>query len=281
MIQWTVSRLLRVFAPIGLALSLLSLLSPSAFASPHAVDTPSTLASPRIAAHVSVAQSGLIGPKKYYLALGDSLAFGLQPNLDNSDGYADDFYADLKSHGTQKYVNMGCSGETTASMLNGLCLAGILRKYPYIGSQLQAAVNFLHAHAGQVSPVTLDLGVNDITPYFNYSNCTIDADGVHKQVVTTDHNLADIILPALVNAMTIEGKMTGDLFVLNYYNPFVNKCPNTISFARELNQHIAADASGYATKVVDIYAAFGGDASPNPNICTYTWICSKYPYLLG
>jgi hypothetical protein len=46
------------------------------------------------------------------------------------------------------------------------------------------------------------------------------------------------------------------------------------------NQHLAADASGYAT-MVDVFDAFGGATTPDPNICTYTWMCSDYPYLLA
>ena len=39
------------------------------------------------------------GPKAYYLALGDSLAYGYQPDGDVVQGYADDFYTDLQTHG--------------------------------------------------------------------------------------------------------------------------------------------------------------------------------------
>ncbi|HEY7419703.1 MAG TPA: hypothetical protein VH593_31270, partial [Ktedonobacteraceae bacterium] len=138
MMQGKVSYLLRMVAPIGLVLSLFFLFTPSA----------------------SAAQT-LIGPKPIYLAVGDSLAFGYQPLLEFSHGYTDDFYSNLQSHGTHTYVNVSCPGESTVTMINGQCPVPVLRKYPYIGSQLQAAVNYLHHHAGQVSPVTLDIGAND------------------------------------------------------------------------------------------------------------------------
>src|ERR1700748_504089 len=100
-------------------------------------------------------------PASYYLALGDSLARGVQPNaagvsVMTSDGYPDQVYAALHpSRPGLRLVKLGCPGETTVSMIN----AGICR-YPE-GSQLAEAVDFLQAHRGRVLLVTLDIGAND------------------------------------------------------------------------------------------------------------------------
>ena len=100
-------------------------------------------------------------PATYYLALGDSLAQGVQPNaagvsVVTGDGYPDQVYAALHpGRPGLKLVKLGCPGETTASMISG----GIC---PYQGgSQLAAAVAFLQAHRGRVLLVTLDIGAND------------------------------------------------------------------------------------------------------------------------
>src|SRR5450631_721045 len=92
------------------------------------------------------AQNGLVGPKQYYLALGDSLAYGLQPNGDTTHGYVDDIFTALQNHGTQSLVNMGCPGATTSSMSSGSCG---LSHYSYSGTQLNAAVAFINSHAGK------------------------------------------------------------------------------------------------------------------------------------
>jgi lysophospholipase L1-like esterase len=97
----------------------------------------------------------------YYLALGDSLAQGVQPDASGvsvmtRDGYPDQVYAALgPSRPGLKLVKLGCPGETTTSMING----GICRYRG--GSQLAAAVAFLQAHRGRVLLVTLDIGAND------------------------------------------------------------------------------------------------------------------------
>jgi len=57
-------------------------------------------------------------------------------------------------------AKLGCSGETTTTLINGT-------HCPYAaGSQLAAAVQFLRTHAGHVSLITLDIGANDANSCF-------------------------------------------------------------------------------------------------------------------
>ena len=100
-------------------------------------------------------------PATYYLALGDSLSQGVQPDatgtsVKTGQGYPDQLYPVLRrSQPSLQLVKLGCPNETTATMIHG----GICR-YPG-GSQLAAAVAFLSAHRGQVHLVTIDIGAND------------------------------------------------------------------------------------------------------------------------
>src|SRR5258708_22804810 len=64
----------------------------------------------------------------YYLALGDSLSRGVQPDpagasLATRQGYADQLYAALRrGHPGLRLVKLGCPGETTDTMIDGgLC----------------------------------------------------------------------------------------------------------------------------------------------------------------
>lgn len=234
------------------------------------VAVPTTLAAQRSVS----APTTFLGPKGYYLALGDSLAFGYQPDLNWGAGYTSDFYTNLQTHGVAHYDNLACPGETAATMINGGCPYPYLRKYPYVGTQLQAAVAYLHQHAGQVSPVTLDIGVNDFLPDFNTEGCSVNADW-QKTLTEVDHNLTVVILPQLMAALTVNGQMTGDLLLMDYYDPYQNLCPNTVAAMQTLNAHLANDAHGFAT-LVDIFAPFGGAATPDPDLCTDTWICSSF-----
>jgi lysophospholipase L1-like esterase len=217
--------------------------------------------------------SSLTGPKKYYLALGDSLAFGYQPDLDFGHGYVNDFTVNLKAHGVTSNANMGCPGETSVTFLNGKCPHALLRKYPYLGSQFNAAIQYLHSHAGQVSPVTLDIGVNDVIPDINTSTCAVDTSSFNADLATLDANLTHTILPALHNALVVNGQTTGDLLLMNYYNAYQNICPSTLTYLEKLNQHLAADLQGYGS-LIDVFDAFGGPSQPH--VCSYTWMCTVF-----
>src|SRR5215468_3042455 len=116
-------------------------------------------------------------PKKYYLALGDSLAFGFQWSIFNqnlpslpaelfANGYVDSFGQMLGQvlPGIQT-VNFGCVGETTNTFIQGGCLytaQGFRLHHDYSGSQLDAAAAFLRANPGNVDPITFNLGTNDL-----------------------------------------------------------------------------------------------------------------------
>src|ERR1700733_5578853 len=100
-------------------------------------------------------------PASYYLALGDSLSQGVQPDeagasVETAHGYASQLYAILhRDRPSLRLVRLGCPGETTVTMLHG----GSCRYQG--GSQLAAADAFLRAHRGHVVLVTLDIGAND------------------------------------------------------------------------------------------------------------------------
>jgi lysophospholipase L1-like esterase len=230
--------------------------------------TPTTFA----ATHVN--QSSLVGPKSYYLALGDSLAFGYQPDLNYNQGYADDFFSNLQSHKVKNYVNMSCPGESSSTFVHGGCPYAFMHKYLYSGAQLSAAVNFLKNHVGQVSPVTLDIGANDVMGDISTSKCTVNS-SFATDLAHLDSNLTGTILPQLKAALTVKGKITGDLVLMNYYDPYQNICPNSVSIIQTFNQHLARDMSGFGT-VVNVFNAFGGIGTPNSNVCSYTWICSIF-----
>src|SRR5579859_2845936 len=220
--------------------------------------------------------STLAGPKTYYLALGDSLAFGYQPNLDFSHSYPQQWYSsNLSKKHVKSYTNLGCNGETSYTFINGGCPYAYLLHTYYLGSQLNAAVSFIKSHAGQVSPVSLDIGANDLLPDINPSTCSISSNW-STDLANLDTRLTGTILPQLTAALTVNGTRSGDLVMMNYYDPYQNICPNSLAYVQTLNSHLANDAAQFNVPVSDVYTAFGGSTTPNPNICTDTWMCSIY-----
>jgi lysophospholipase L1-like esterase len=240
------------------------------------------------AAGVGVASDGqpfpLIGPKQHYLALGDSLAFGYQPCLltnpptcSTTDGYVNDLFTTLQNEGTKDVTNLGCPSESSITFITG----GIC-SYPHpFPSQLQAALAYLKANAGKVSPVTLDIGVNDVKPDLTITptGCTVGPN-FKSDLATLNNNLNDIILPQLQAALTVTGRVTGSIVMMNYYNPFPN-CLTNPDFATDFTQFdtdLATDVNGFGS-IVDVFGAFGGITTPN--LCTDTWMCGNPPSPTG
>src|SRR5205807_484447 len=100
--------------------------------------------------------------QKFYLALGDSLSRGAQPNtagktVAGHHGYSDQLFAvEKKKIKHLKLVELGCLGESTTTMING-------GKCKYAaGSQLKAAVKFIKKHKKDIAFVTIDIGANDV-----------------------------------------------------------------------------------------------------------------------
>jgi len=214
----------------------------------------------------------------YYMALGDSLSFGYQPNLDFSSGFADDIYNDLHKANVTDVVNYACAGETTDTMIHGGCIGRFAHHGSYTGPQLHAAIDFLTAarNQGRVSPITLEIGSNDVLPDWDQTTCTAGPN-VDADLARMDDNLTKVILPQLLAALQSKTNAgNGDLHLLNYYNPYAKECPASAPFVNELNSHLQADAAQFKIPVVDVYTAFGGDSATASAICAYTWMCTSF-----
>lgn len=159
------------------------------------------------------AQAGGSNPT-YYLALGDSLSVGYQPGRgETAHGYVDVLARRLKKDALPylQLRNVGCPGETSRSLITGersLC------RYT-AGSQLDAAVGFLTAHAGEVAFVTIDVGANDLV------NRCLEPSGLIARSCATDlgPRLADRV-GQIVDALSAAAPGV-PIVGMNYYNPFL------------------------------------------------------------
>lgn len=210
----------------------------------------------------------IVGPKAYYLALGDSLAFGYQPNLDWSHGYAQDWSANIKAHGGKYFTNYGCNGEKSSTFINGGCPYWYALHNYYSGSQLNAALKFISGHKGQVSPVSIDIGANDLLPDFSTSTCTVSS-SFNNDFATMQTNV-NTILSKLHAALGT----SGDLVVMTYYNVYANKCPNSPDLTNDINAINSFLTQAAANN--GALVANGRAAIPDANVCADTWICSSY-----
>ena len=174
------------------------------------------------------------GGRGYYLALGDSVAFGYRPpSATPLPNYQDPAsFVSYANYVAQRLalhlVNASCPGETTASMIdpkaisngceNTLGETGGYRTYfplhvSYTGSQLAFAVHFLEEHPN-TRLVTIDVGADDafFCQETTKGSCASakELGGVLNTIAT---NLAKIY-----HAIRVEAGFEGPIVALTYYS---------------------------------------------------------------
>jgi lysophospholipase L1-like esterase len=223
-------------------------------------------------------------PKGYYLSLGDSLGFGLQvdklfalldagtytPDAFNT-GYTDDFATQMRQiRPGQQVVNLSCPLETTDSMISGGCPFtsdfGLAIHTNYSGAQLDAAVAFLKAHPGQVSPITVGIGFNDASGVLSdcsFDQACIDQSGFPQQLAQNLDHILGAIRAAARNT---------EIIVLAFYNPFKTSDPST---DQAWNQdYVQVEANAAARNRA--FFANGFDAiSTTDQLCQLTFLCTS------
>ncbi|MGU3293062.1 SGNH/GDSL hydrolase family protein [Williamsia sp. M5A3_1d] len=236
----------------------------------------------------------------YYVSLGDSLAAGYQPNTktDEPVSYTDRIYDALKaSDPNLVHVRLGCSGETTATMIDGgRCT------YAGASSQLDQATRFLTANRARVRFVTLDIGANDLYRCLNGSVTT----GSSALGIPDVGCIGGALQTVGTNLSTIDGRLRaaggpGPRYVgMNYYTPPLRQWIDSAQGKVFAQATAAADnifsntirlanaANGFAT--ADVLNAFSNNDAvsqvavdgfgPLPKnvarICQWTWGCTQY-----
>lgn len=234
-------------------------------------------------------------PKQYYLALGDSIAYGFQaskflvgtPAAGFDTGYVDVFSARLRElRPNLAVVNYGCPGETTVSFVAEPCLFSALGNElhdDYEESQLDAALAFLRAHPGQVSPITLTLWGNDVGQFVRSCggdfSCVVA--GAPAAIAGLASRLGDILDELRAEAPDAEIVVTGP------WNTFLGFFSETdqLFVALDSSMHQAAVASG--ARYAAIFPIFNPQGDPDAEavaICAFTLLCSdgdSHPSDLG
>jgi lysophospholipase L1-like esterase len=225
-------------------------------------------------------------PKLYYLALGDSITYGYQaskaraglpPSAFNT-GYVDVFGARVREiQPGLTTVNYGCLGETTYTFIHGPCVGqtlGIPLHDFFSGTQLDAAVAFLRAHPGDVSPITLNLWGNDVGLFA--AACASD-------LACVSNGAPNLIAQIKANLITIltrlrEAAPSAEIIVTGSWDSFLD----LLDFADPLFQLLNAEMSSATTaaraRFVDPFPVFNpqGDLAVEiQTMCTLTLLCTE------
>jgi lysophospholipase L1-like esterase len=226
---------------------------------------------------------------QYYLALGDSLAAGYQPDGTTGQGYPDQLDARLRAEGEDIILeNRGCGGETTETMIRGGDCS-----YRGASGQLGAAVAFLSAHQGQVPLITIDIGINDVYRCTGLATAS-GADSCYAAAVPTlSKNLTTVLreLRAADPSAVIAG--------LNYYVPELARwldgssgqalAAAQLSATTVMNAAVESAYQAAGARSVDVFSAFksadrsgvttqaghGNVPADVAAVCDWTWECTR------
>ncbi len=190
------------------------------------------------------------GPGDTYLALGDSLATGVEAaaNNDNQPGYPAMMYNHLQQRYPElRFKNVGISGETSSSMLNDRQLDNAL-----------ATIASERADGRRVGLVTLGIGGNDAVKIL-----LGEAEG--EETLTQFKTNLDTIVSRLLTELTgVYDEPQGDLLLMKYYNPYpgLNIPPTNEPLADiwlpQFNAAIEEVATRYDLPVAEVADAFRG-----------------------
>jgi lysophospholipase L1-like esterase len=189
-----------------------------------------------------------VGPGEVYLALGDSLAWGALLEDPATQSYPALLHARLSATVPIELVNLAVPGETSGSFLR--------RQLP----QALARIERERAGGRRVSPITLDIGGNDL----QYVAAGTPAERA-AAIADVGQNL-EVILDELRRATGGDA----DIAVMTYYNPYGGDptiAESEAYWVTQLNAVIRAAAAERGMAVADTYAPFDGG-----NAYSYTHI---------
>jgi lysophospholipase L1-like esterase len=239
-----------------------------------------------LAVGASMASPATAAPQSYYLALGDSLAFGFQPTKARGgmsparfdSGYVDVLAARLRTLAPEiEVVNYGCPGESLVTFIRGGCdwLGGGGRLHDsFRGAQLDAALDFLQAHPGEVSPITVTLWGNDVVGL--EERCRNELRCIRKRAPRALAAMASRLRSILSRLRA--AAPDAELIATGAWNFEVGRIARMGFLYRSLDKRISRAAARAGARVADTRAVFnppGGPAAVRARLCDYTFMCSQ------
>ncbi len=233
----------------------------------------------------------------FYLAVGASSSLGYQPmgipggrEHATKRSYADDVVGLQAKRGvTLSLLQIGCPGETAASMLTA-----IDHCFPASNGQLHQAVQFLRNHRNQAGVVTIDLGFNDVRACL--TRPTLVQSCANAGVAAVRDSMPKVIKELQSAAgprVRFVGMLVADPFLAHYLSGPSGRAnaAATLTTMNQLNAVLRADFTAASIPVADVAFTFQSDdqnlvslagVGQVPTnvavICHLTWMCSASPW---
>lgn len=186
------------------------------------------------------------GIGELYLAMGDSLGVGLLSSMPDTRSYVAQFHTLLERSAGRPIIlrNLSVSGETARSLIDGGQLAAA-----------QAALAEARAAGWRVSPITIEIGGNDLRAMAGANDAVREA-----ELADFRAELAHIY-NTLIVAATAGGRPRPDMIAMTIYDPAGGDPSVARSDAwwiARFNAAIGEEASKRGIAVADTAARFAG-----------------------
>lgn len=209
----------------------------------------------------------------YYLALGDSLSAGYQPDsaIPWTHGWVYQFQAMLAKRAPIVLTNLAIPGECTGTFIKGGLSVACHTKPVTTPSQLNEAVAYIRYHPGMVNPITVEVGANNLT---SIEPAFLGASHAGQQALI-GRALAELRRDWTTIFSTLRAACARcEIIAVDQYDP-LPRSPVTASVAAALvryNALLMQVARPFGVRVADVYAPFAGHA------LQYTWIARGDPH---
>ena len=211
---------------------------------------------------VGAASAAAAPPPSTYVSLGDSLAFGYQPDLvaagDSNPAdyrsYAEDYAAVHPWHDARE-LRLPRRDDRLPDRRRLPVARGRAARHRIAGSQLAAATAYLTAHP-ETSLISVDIGSNDLLALI--SGCSNDiaciAGGLPATLSTLISNYTVIL--GTLHAAAPQAR----LVVFNLYNPLAVALPGSDQLIAAVNDAIGQLAAAFGAPVADAFSAINHKA---------------------
>lgn len=243
----------------------------------------------------ALAPAQMAASPPYYLALGDSLAAGMQPDGSGADRPTSHGYVNVVARSLARQnpglvsKTLSCGGATSVTLLHG----GESCRPDGEPGQLERAEDLLGKHPNTVL-VTIDIGDNDLEACINRSTGAANATCLQRGEATVRRNLpviAQRLRAAAPHGARVIGLVDYDQFLSLWLNGAQGRAAARRSLAviSHLNQFVSEIYRSAGLEVADAGRRFSttnmtstrwlsGYGSVPLNvykICTLTWACTS------